>query len=272
MQSSTDVFPEEVTMEQSGFSNSVSVKIPQFWQDKPEIWFYQVEAQFTISNITVDKTKFNYLVSQLDPKIIEHIWDIIGSNEPNKYLAAKERLLSSFGESDEKRIKKLLTGISLGDLKPSQLLRKMKSLAGENITEKVLRTLWMDKLPDSVKNILIVSNESLDNLALMADKIFEMNPITEVYSATSDSTVMDKVLEKISFLEQQISALSVERQSRSAFRQATSKRNRSRSKSKKQFKPDGKYCYYHFKFGNRCYPNKCVSPCSWKNQENSNQQ
>ncbi|GFQ67449.1 hypothetical protein TNCT_669521 [Trichonephila clavata] len=117
--------------EQKFEANKVSVKIPPFWEEKPEIWFFQVEAQFSIANINQEKTKFNYLVAQLDPKFIENIWDIIQSNEKNKYSCAKSRLLSTFKESEEKSIKKMLTGISLGDMKPSLLLKKMKSLAGE---------------------------------------------------------------------------------------------------------------------------------------------
>ncbi|GFQ80347.1 transposon Ty3-G Gag-Pol polyprotein [Trichonephila clavata] len=122
-------------------ANEVSIKILPFWEEKPEIWFFQVEAQFSIAKINQEETKFNYLVAQLDPKFIENIWDIIQNDEKNKYSCAKSRLLSTFKESEEKSIKKLLTGISLGDMKPSQLLRKMKLLAGDNITENVLRTL-----------------------------------------------------------------------------------------------------------------------------------
>ncbi|GFQ68293.1 transposon Ty3-G Gag-Pol polyprotein [Trichonephila clavata] len=112
--------------EQKFEANKVSVKIPPFWEEKPEIWFFQVEAQFSIANINQEETKFNYIVVQLDPKFIENIWNIIQSNEKNKYSCAKSRLLSTFKRSEEKSIKKLLTGISLGDMKPSQLLREMK--------------------------------------------------------------------------------------------------------------------------------------------------
>ncbi|GFQ93683.1 transposon Tf2-6 polyprotein [Trichonephila clavata] len=182
--------------EQKFEANKVRVKIPPFWEEKPEIWFFQVEAQFSIANINQDETKFNYLVAQLDPKFIENIWDIIQSDEKNKYSCAKSRLLSTFKESEEKSIKKLLTGISLGDMKPSQLLRKRKSLAGDNITEKVLRTLWLDKLPDSIKNILAVSSKNLENLCVMADKIFEINSSPEIYSADADSSAMKNILEK----------------------------------------------------------------------------
>ncbi|GFQ74960.1 transposon Tf2-6 polyprotein, partial [Trichonephila clavata] len=181
--------------EQKFEANKVSVKIPPFWEEKPEIWFFQVEAQFSIANVSQEETKFNYLVAQLDPRFIENIWDIIQSNEKNKYSCAKNRLLSTFKESEEKSIKNLLTGISLGDMKPIRLLRKMKSLAGDNITEKALRTLWLDKLPDSIKNILVVSSENLENLSVMADKIFEINSSPEIYSATADNSAMKNILE-----------------------------------------------------------------------------
>ncbi|GFR08271.1 transposon Tf2-6 polyprotein [Trichonephila clavata] len=183
--------------EQKFEANKVSVKIPPFWEEKPEIWFFQVETQFSIANINQEETKFNYLVAQLDPKFVENIWDIIQSNEKNKYSCAKSRLLSIFKGSEEKSVKNLLTGISLGDMKLSQLLRKMKSLAGDNITEKVLRTLWLDKLPVSIKNILVVSSENLENLSVMADKSFEINSSPEIYSATADKSAMKNILEKM---------------------------------------------------------------------------
>ncbi|GFW22769.1 uncharacterized protein TNCV_2765811 [Trichonephila clavipes] len=68
---------------------TVSVKIPPFWEEKPEIWFFQVEAQFSIANINQEETKFNYLVAQLDTKFIENIWDIIQSDEKINILVLK---------------------------------------------------------------------------------------------------------------------------------------------------------------------------------------
>ncbi|UYV63627.1 hypothetical protein LAZ67_2005063, partial [Cordylochernes scorpioides] len=59
----------------------VSVKIPPFWVEKPEIWFFQVEAQFKIGGFIQEDTKFNYLISQLEPKYIENIWDIINMSQ-----------------------------------------------------------------------------------------------------------------------------------------------------------------------------------------------
>lgn len=251
-------------------ANKVSVKIPPFWTDKPEMWFYQVEAQFAISGITSEDTKFNYLVAQLEPKFMENIWDIIKESGNNKYSSAKDRLLQTFKESENHRMKRLLTGLDLGDLKPSQLLRKMKSI-GDDISPSMLRTLWFEKMPDAVRNILIVSDEDIDKLATMADKILEMNPRTEFAAVNKNTPSVDELLQKISALELQIASMSASHNFRPRNR-SHGHRSTSRSRSKKRFDPSGKYCYFHFKFGAKCFPDKCKQPCSWKLPENSSQQ
>ncbi|GFQ77072.1 uncharacterized protein TNCT_646171 [Trichonephila clavata] len=102
-----EAFEESKNLETS----AVSIKIPPFWTDRLEIWFFQVEAQFQISRISSEETKFNYLVSQLEPKYVENIWDIVNSKSDTKYTDSKNRLLSLFKESEYIRIKRLLTGI-----------------------------------------------------------------------------------------------------------------------------------------------------------------
>ncbi|UYV61937.1 hypothetical protein LAZ67_1007106 [Cordylochernes scorpioides] len=94
---------------------------------------------------------------------------------------AKERLLRTFKDGESKRIRKLLSGIELGDLKPSQLLQKLRSLATEDLSVKFIKTLWLEKLPQAIQQILIISEEELDKLAVMADRIAELNPKAEIY-------------------------------------------------------------------------------------------
>ncbi|GBM40300.1 hypothetical protein AVEN_23868-1 [Araneus ventricosus] len=151
--------------------HKVNVKISPFWIDKPKIRFHQVEAQFKISGIIAEETKINYLISQLDPKVVENVWDIISSDSQTKYMNSKTRLLNLFKESENARIQRLITGIDLGDLKPSQLLQKIRSVATSDVSENLIKTLWLGKLPDSIKNVLIVSKEDIDSLAIVADSI-----------------------------------------------------------------------------------------------------
>ncbi|UYV65782.1 hypothetical protein LAZ67_3005445 [Cordylochernes scorpioides] len=209
----------------------VSIKIPPFWTDKPEIWFYQVEAQFNINAITSEETKFNYLIAQLEPKYIENIWDIITLDSKFKYTESKTRLLNIFKDSESVRIKKLISGIELGNMKPSQLLQKLRSLATGDISSNLIKTLWLEKLPDSMRNILLVSDEDVTKLASMADKIMDMTFSPDVCEASSSQTshnVMENLLEKISSLEKQVAEINLSR-SRPSFR---TQRQRSRSSSR----------------------------------------
>lgn len=249
--------------------HKVSIKIPPFWIDRPEIWFYQVEAQFKINGIVSEDTKFNYLVSQLEPKFVENIWDIVMNESNAKYSESKTRLLDLFKESESTRIKRLITGIELGNMKPSQLLQKLKSVATSDVSENLIKTLWLEKLPDSMRNIILVSSEQLPNLAVMADKIAAMNPQNDICSVSACSNA--DLLAKIQSLEQQISQLNVDHISRPRSRNNTqSFRGRSQSSSRKRFNPRGKFCFYHFRFGSKCHPEKCTQPCSWVNDNNPN--
>ncbi|GFX13471.1 hypothetical protein TNCV_2192251 [Trichonephila clavipes] len=233
--------------------SAVSIKIPPFWTDRPKIWFYQVEVQFQISRISLEETKFHYLVSQLESKYVENIWDIVNSKSDTKYTDSQNRLLNLFKESENLRMKRLLTGIELGDMKPSQLLQKLKTVATSYISDNLIKTLWLEKLPGSIKNILVVSDENLSKLAVMADKISDMTPRTEIFAtgksldcgeATSSRDQL--LLDRIQSLEEQICQLSILHKSRTKER--NSFRPKSRSCSRKRFDPKGKYCYFHFRF------------------------
>ncbi|GFX89473.1 uncharacterized protein TNCV_483081 [Trichonephila clavipes] len=208
----------------------------------PEIWFYQVEAQFQISRISLEETKFHYLVSQLELKYVENIWDIVNSKSDTKYTDSKNRLLSLFKDSENLRIKRLLTGIELGDMKPSQLLQKLKTVATSNISDNLIKTLWLEKLPESIKIFWLSTGEA---------------------TSSRDQLLLDR----IQSLEEQICQLSILHKSRTKER--NSFRPKSRSRSRKRFDPKGKYCYFHFRFGARCKPEKCCPPCAWnRNTEN----
>ncbi|GBN64293.1 hypothetical protein AVEN_231343-1 [Araneus ventricosus] len=84
-----DTLPDNIALE----ANRVSIKIPPFWIENLEMWFFQVEAQFAINGITSEETESKYLVPQLESRFIENIWDIIKDTGSQKYSAAKDRLM-----------------------------------------------------------------------------------------------------------------------------------------------------------------------------------
>ena len=66
---------------------AVSVKLPPFWADKTGLWFAQAEAQFTIKNITTEKTKYAYVVTMLDSQTAAQAMDIIRTPPEALYTA-----------------------------------------------------------------------------------------------------------------------------------------------------------------------------------------
>ena len=70
--------------------SAISLKLANFWPKSPAVWFAQAEGQFAIRNITVDTTKYSYVLSSLDQATAQRIQDLL-VNPPahGKYEAIK---------------------------------------------------------------------------------------------------------------------------------------------------------------------------------------
>ncbi len=109
--------------------SAVAIKLPEFWVEDPEVWFYRVEAQLRSRSITQDQTKFDYVVAALDNTTAAEIKTVL-LNPPaeDKYNALKIALLEAFGKSQTQKDAELLNISGLGDRTPTALLRKIESL------------------------------------------------------------------------------------------------------------------------------------------------
>ncbi|XP_025264176.1 uncharacterized protein LOC112637821 [Camponotus floridanus] len=144
--------------------NRVAVRIPPFWSEDPELWFAQLEEQFMLGAITDDDVKYGYVLSKLEPRQAREIKDVI-TNPPssNKYPAIKHALIQRLTDSQEQRIRQLLEREELGDRKPSQFLRHLSTLAGTTVSDDLLRTLWLGRLPPQTSSASSSSNNSGSN-------------------------------------------------------------------------------------------------------------
>lgn len=250
----------------------VALKLPSFWEKSPELWFVNIEAQFKMSSITADSTQYYAVIAALTADTLPHVSDIV-LNPPseNMYKTVKERLISEFTDSEQKRLRSLLSELSLGEDRPSLLLRKMRQLAGSKLNEDLLKTLWLQRLSPQTQAILSVSNDTLEKLADMADKIVESSGAANPHCyAVSQS----EVREEISELRQQIAELTEQMR---RFSQPRARDGNARQRSRSRDRPNTSgyrspqrerydLCWYHARFGSRA--SKCRAPCKFESQGN----
>lgn len=245
-----------------GQISRLSIKVPPFWKHNPALWFVQVEAQFSLGHVSQDVTKFNHVIAAIETDVLAQISDLVlNPPESDRYNALKTRLIQQFADSEEKRIRQLLIGLDLGDKRPSQLLREMHELAAEAVNDDFLKSLWLQRLPIHVQQILAASRESLPQLVLLADKICEVTDTS--VSTLSQHDVISRLEAKVDKLSTDLARLHTQIRSRSSSRHR-SKQNVPRYFKKYQPALKG-VCFYHSKFGAQA--RKCKEPCSF-NSEN----
>ena len=203
------------------------------------------------------------MISQLEYRHAAEVEDIITPPADEPYTTLKTELVRRLSSSRDQRVRQLLTHEEMGDRKPSQFLRYLKSLAPD-VPDNFLRSIWSSRLPPHIQTILAVQAEgNLDAASQLADRIAEVAPlpITSPIAQTPDSV---SLLQKIEGLSRQLAALSSGRT-----------RHRSHSKDRRKEKDahssvhgpaDRGYCRYHRQFGDEA--RRCTPPCSYSRQGN----
>jgi len=264
--------PEDPDSSQGGPIHRSTVRLPPFWPDRPGLWFAQAEGQFELSSVTSERTKFNYVISQLEYRHAAEVEDIIMSPPANDpYTTLKTELVRRLSASRDQRVRQLLTHEEMGDRKPSQFLRHLKSLAPD-VPDDFVRSIWSSRLPPHIQTILAGQAEgNLDAASQLADRIAEVAPLPTTASITR-ATDSPELLQRIEDLSRQVAALSSQVATLSSGR--TRHRTQSRDRRKANDVPapahgsaDSGYCSYHRRFGDKAQ--RCSPPCSFRQQENS---
>lgn len=252
----------------------LAVRLPPFWPHNPTLWFAQVEASFLYAGITADSTKFALVVSQLDHTYAAEVADVITAPPAaDAYEKLKAELIRRVSASQEERIRQVLTQEDIGDRKPSQYLRHLRSKVDTGtVPDSLLRTLWSSRLPPQVKAIVASqTNMTLDAVADLADKIYDAvtpAPVSAVAASCNSLTMptvtradYDALAAKVDVLTKQISELLTRRdRSRDDRRYRRRSRSRSSATSSTSTTNQPSICWYHRKFGDQA--NKCTTPCA----------
>jgi hypothetical protein len=92
------------------------------------------------------------------------------------YTTLKRELVRRLSSSKDQCVRQLLTHEEIGDHKPSQFLRHLKSLAPD-VPDDFTRSIWSSRLPPHIQSILAVQAEgNLDAASQLADRIAEVAP------------------------------------------------------------------------------------------------
>lgn len=272
-----DIAPPNAQPNAAGLQNNVvnriQVRVPPFWKQNPQLWFRQLEAQFANSAIVNDLTKFNTIVGVIESDILSAVSDIV-LNPPaaNLYDTIKQRLIQQFSDTENKKLKSLLNDLTLGDMKPSDLLRKMRELSCGKVGDDLLKTLWLQRLPVTIQTVLAISNDNLNQLTVMADTMFDITDIASIQAIktktdkTPLATTLDDLVHVVYQLDDKIKNLKPDfRESRKSNRRSLQNRATKEATADSIQGP----CFYHKRFNNKAI--KCKPPCNFQalNSENS---
>ncbi|XP_046742869.1 uncharacterized protein LOC124409347 [Diprion similis] len=250
-------------------------KLPPFWKDDPTVWFFQVEASFAIAGVTVDETKFQYILANLEPSILPFVSDRIQQppTQDNQERANYDKCLL------------------LGDRRPSHFLQHLRSLSSNQCVDAILKSLFIKQMPQQVSVILAASSEAdLGKLATMADQIMDLQRPAQAYAIQhADSSITHQ--SQAQALPTEVTTIDLLRQINAltprfdkAFNYQQEEMARSRNRSSRGYSksrantPRGcencrtkspgpnedstnNTCYYHHKYGDKA--RNCRKPCSW---------
>ncbi|KAL4100726.1 hypothetical protein QTP88_020760 [Uroleucon formosanum] len=146
---------------------------------------------------------------------------------------------------------KLVRPGGMGDRKPSQLLRDMRSVMPDGFGEDALKEFWLQKLPANVVVIVSGFEGSLDSIAARADRVMEA-----ANSHNVDAVAKDPIAELTSV----VSSLAQQVQSMAKVVFAPRQSDRPSTLWTAQQATD--LCYFHERFGNNA--RKCRPPCNFK--------
>lgn len=243
--------------------SATSVTLPPYYATDPSLWFAQAERSFSLKGITRSSTKFDYIAASLSPEMATEVRELLLSPPAeNPYEQIKKALIERTSESARARLDRLLESEQLGDRRPTQLLRRMQSLAGGStagVGEGCLRQLFLKRLPASVQQALALVPETapLESLASIADAMMEVKPPDLSIAASSPASQgvnaqLDSLASAVKELTRRLDSLDT---------RLSRQRSRSRKRTRSCTPAGNVLCFYHSKFGENA--RKCQSPCSF---------
>jgi hypothetical protein len=274
------------------------VKLQTFSTQDTRNWFNLADQLF--ANSSDEQGKKNSVLRVIPIEIQTES----GVDYNASYEAIKQKIIAHCDDSQDQKLRKLLGEQKLGEQKPSTALRKLQALGQGN--EKLVRLRFLEIMPKEVRVVLAtLKDDPLDKIAEVADMMIEQLPQSSVNAIDTSAnnqpnstsagaaanSEISELRSEISELAKAVQAITLaqnnqpqqDRPYRGRPRTRYSEpgyyrrnslsgnfRSRSRSQSpRSMYREGGRYCYYHFEFGNKAF--RCKPPCQWKNDGRADQ-
>lgn len=282
------------TQPEVGAASIVRLPLPTIVRDNIELWFIQLDHWFSVNRIVSDSVRYSTVIAALDANLLQQVYDVV-RNPPaapaSKYDAIKGAVIRNFTESEQRRAQQFVSGLQLGDKKPSHLLNELRRIGGETQDEKLLKILWMNRLPVQVQTCLATVPQPLSTLAEVADSVMEtfrvggsaesvnaVNaaaiPSTKAATTTAvkgaaksdDGDALSKLVDQMAQLTKQLSKSQNDRgrsgqRGRQTERASSTGRQRSSTPAANgNSDEDSGLCWYHRTYGTEA--RNCRGPCS----------
>ena len=229
--------------EANSATHAVALKLSPFWTNRPQLWFAQAEAQFTLRGITTEMTRFYHVVASLDGATASRVEDVITTPPADAYATLKARLVGIYGLTDRERAARVLDAGAIGDRSPSAFMNELLQLVAGKNTDFIVREVFLRALPHDVATALASSTSDLRVLAAEADHHFSSTGARlRGQGANFINTVESVTLPAIGEVN--------------ATRRAHDDRRCQYSQTKTR---PPVMCFYHAKFGSAA--RKCITPC-----------
>lgn len=223
--------------------------------------FVQLESWFEGNHIANDDQRFMYLKMAIDGDTHMYVKSLLDRPPPNdKYQALKQAVLKVHTETEQKRMQNLISGVTLGDRRPSQMLAQMRDLYRGDMDHPIIRNLFLARLPPTARQIISGMMEyrqpsqpepTTEQIAHWADSIIdggEKVSINAVSSSTSNECASLKT--QVEILAKQVANL------------AGSLASAKHQKQSDQQSTADDICFYHRSYGKNRHANKkCLDSC-----------
>lgn len=222
--------------------------------------FVQLESWFEGNGINSDEQKFMYLKMAIDGDTHMYVKSILDRPPQfNKYDSLKQAVLNVHTETEQRRMQSLISGVTLGDRRPSQMLAQMQDLYRGDMDHPIIRNLFLSRLPATARQIISgmmqyrQSNQpepTIEQLAHWADSIIDggekggINAISSVQP--SELSALKNQVENLAKLVSNLS----------------SNVTHAQQNTRPQQSADDDVCFFHRQYGKNKHANKkCLETC-----------